>query len=95
MYNVCLACEGFLAVNNVVYLLTGSLAKLVYFTKDDDHFVDGEAEISPRKTSDKPKGSSRNLSVLKGRLNFKKFETSKINDCIDFIKTMKLHLGGE
>jgi type II pantothenate kinase len=83
-----------LAVNNVVYLLTGSLAKLVYFTKDD-HFVDGEAEISPRKTSDKSKDSSRNHPVLKGRLNFKKFETSKINDCIDFIKTMKLHLGGE
>ncbi|KAK2354828.1 Pantothenate kinase 1 [Trifolium repens] len=71
----------------------GSLAKLVYFTKDD-HFVDGEAEISPRKTSDESKDSSRNHPVLKGRLNFKKFETSKINDCIDFIKTMKLHLGG-
>ncbi|MCH92930.1 pantothenate kinase 2-like, partial [Trifolium medium] len=71
-----------------------SLAKLVYFTKDDDHFVDGKAEISPRKTSDKSKGISRNHPVLKGRLNFKKFETSKINDCIDFIKTMKLHLGG-
>jgi type II pantothenate kinase len=83
-----------LAVNNVVYLLTGSLAKLVYFTKDD-HFVDGEAEISPRKTSDESKDSSRNHPVLKGRPNFKKFETSKINDCIDFIKTMKLHLGGE
>lgn len=32
--------------------------------------------------------------VLKGRLNFKKFETSKINDCLEFIKSMKLHLGG-
>jgi len=80
-------------VCNVLYLLIGSLNKLVYFTKDDDHFVDGEAEISPRKTSEKSKGS-RNHPVLKGKLNFKKFETSKINDCIDFIKTMKLHLGG-
>ncbi|CAL5197086.1 unnamed protein product [Lathyrus oleraceus] len=71
----------------------GSLCKLVYFTKDDDHFVDGEAEISSRNTSEKSKGN-RNHPVLKGRLNFKKFETSKINDCIDFIKTMKLHLGG-
>lgn len=71
----------------------GSLNKLVYFTKDDDHFVDGEAEISPRNTSAKSKGG-RNPPVLKGKLNFKKFETSKINDCIDFIKTMKLHHGG-
>ncbi|CAK8561681.1 unnamed protein product [Lathyrus sativus] len=71
----------------------GSLCKLVYFTKDDDHFVDGEAEISSRSASEKSKGN-RNHPVLKGRLNFKKFETSKINDCIDFIKTMKLHLGG-
>lgn len=78
---------------NAVYLFTGSLCKLVYFTKDDDHFVDGEAEISSRNTSEKSKGN-RNHPVLKGRLNFKKFETSKINDCIDFIKTMKLHLGG-
>lgn len=72
----------------------GSLNKLVYFTKDDDHFVDGEAEISPRNTSEKSKGSRRNHPVLKGKLNFKKFETSKIDDCIDFIKTMKLHPGG-
>lgn len=55
--------------------------------------MDGEAEISSRNTSEKSKGN-RNHPVLKGRLNFKKFETSKINDCIDFIKTMKLHLGG-
>ncbi|KAJ1423054.1 Type II pantothenate kinase [Sesbania bispinosa] len=71
----------------------GSLAKLVYFTKDDDRFVDGEKGISPRKALEKSKGS-RNRTVLTGRLNFKKFETSKINDCLDFIKTMKLHVGG-
>lgn len=71
----------------------GSLAKLVYFTKDGDHFVDGEEGISPRKALETSNGS-RNHPVLNGRLNFKKFETSKINDCLDFIKTMKLHLGG-
>ncbi|XP_004509755.1 pantothenate kinase 1 [Cicer arietinum] len=70
----------------------GSLNKLVYFTKDDDHSDDGEVGISPRNTLEKSK-ASRNHPVLKGKLNFKKFETSKINDCIDFIKTMKLHLG--
>ncbi|KAI9125014.1 hypothetical protein K1719_003630 [Acacia pycnantha] len=59
----------------------GSLTKLVYFTKNNDHSDDeSEAGVS--------------CPVLKGRLNFKKFETSKINDCLEFIKSMKLHLGG-
>ncbi|KAG4924447.1 hypothetical protein JHK85_050936 [Glycine max] len=71
----------------------GSLAKLVYFTKDDDHLVDGEEGISHRKAFEKSNGSKQ-YPVLNGRLNFKKFETSKINDCIEFIKSMKLHIGG-
>ncbi|XP_054824165.1 pantothenate kinase 1-like isoform X1 [Prosopis cineraria] len=59
----------------------GSLTKLVCFTKNEDH-PDDESKAS---------GS---CPVLKGRINFKKFETSKINDCLEFIKSMKLHLGG-
>lgn len=74
-------------------MLIGSLAKLVYFTKNDDHIIDGEEGISLEKALGKSKGS-RNSPVLNGRLNFKKFETSKIDDCLEFIKTMKLHLGG-
>jgi len=73
--------------------LTGSLAKLVYFTKDDNHLVDGEEGISDRKTLQKSNGSNQH-PVLNGRLNFKTFETSKINDCLEFIKSMKLHVGG-
>ncbi|KAE9607893.1 hypothetical protein Lal_00040115 [Lupinus albus] len=82
--------------SNVYHLaldIGGSLVKLVYFTKDDDHIVDGEEGISREKTSVKSKGS-RDYPVLNGKLNFKKFETSKINDCLQFIKTMNLHLGG-
>ncbi|XP_014523563.1 pantothenate kinase 1 [Vigna radiata var. radiata] len=71
----------------------GSLAKLVYFTKDDNHSVDGEEGISHRKTLQKSNGHKQ-YPVLNGRLNFKKFETSKINDCLEFIKSMKLHIGG-
>ncbi|KAG2409379.1 Pantothenate kinase [Vigna angularis] len=71
----------------------GSLAKLVYFTKDDNHLVDGEEGISHRKTLQKSNGHKQ-YPVLNGRLNFKKFETSKINDCLEFIKSMKLHIGG-
>ncbi|KAG5026968.1 hypothetical protein JHK86_022882 [Glycine max] len=72
---------------------SGSLAKLVYFTKDDDHLVDGEEGISHRKALEKS-DSSKQYPVLNGKLNFKKFETSRINDCIEFIKSMKLHIGG-
>ncbi|CAJ1940143.1 unnamed protein product [Sphenostylis stenocarpa] len=71
----------------------GSLAKIVYFTKDDDRLVDVEEGLSHRKALEKSNGSKQ-YPVLNGRLNFKKFETSKINDCLDFIKSMKLHIGG-
>nr|XP_007153743.1 hypothetical protein PHAVU_003G061300g [Phaseolus vulgaris]ESW25737.1 hypothetical protein PHAVU_003G061300g [Phaseolus vulgaris] len=71
----------------------GSLAKLVYFTKDDNHLVDGEEGVSHRKTLQKCKDSKQH-PVLNGRLSFKTFETSKINDCLEFIKSMKLHIGG-
>ncbi|XP_025690536.1 pantothenate kinase 1 isoform X1 [Arachis hypogaea] len=70
----------------------GSLAKLVYFTKNDEHIVGSEKKKSPMKASG-ISNSSRNSPVLNGRLNFKKFETSKINDCLEFINSMKLHLG--
>ncbi|RDX96517.1 Pantothenate kinase 2, partial [Mucuna pruriens] len=36
-----------------------SLAKLVYFTKDDDHFVDSEEGISHRKDLEKSNSSSQ------------------------------------
>lgn len=32
--------------------------------------------------------------VLEGRLHFAKFETSKINDCLEFIHSKNLHLAG-
>ncbi|KAI4328270.1 hypothetical protein L6164_020637 [Bauhinia variegata] len=71
----------------------GSLAKLVYFTKKDDGYVHGEERISPQEALAKSKGS-RSYPVVKGRLNFMRFETSKINDLLEFIKSEKLHLGG-
>lgn len=74
-------------------VLAGSLVKLVYFTKNDDRSDDGEEGTSPKMALEKSKGSS-SYPVVKGRLNFKKFETSKINDCLEFIKSMNLYLGG-
>uniref|UniRef100_A0A6N2LBQ7 Damage-control phosphatase ARMT1-like metal-binding domain-containing protein n=1 Tax=Salix viminalis TaxID=40686 RepID=A0A6N2LBQ7_SALVM len=34
------------------------------------------------------------LPILGGRLHFVKFETSKINECLDFISSKQLHRGG-
>ncbi|KAJ7943650.1 Pantothenate kinase 2 [Quillaja saponaria] len=71
----------------------GSLAKLVYFTKDNDHCVNLALGLSHKENLAICNGC-RSYPVLKGRLNFMKFETSKINECLDFIQSKKLHPGG-
>ena len=39
-------------------------------------------------------GNRRSYPVLGGRLHFVKFETCKINECLDFIHSKQLHRGG-
>jgi type II pantothenate kinase len=39
-------------------------------------------------------GNRRSYPILGGRLHFVKFETSKINECLDFISSKQLHRGG-
>lgn len=39
-------------------------------------------------------GNRRSYPILGGRLHFVKFETSKINECLDFIHSKQLHCGG-
>ncbi|KAM3706369.1 hypothetical protein ACJW30_03G149800 [Castanea mollissima] len=70
----------------------GSLIKLVYFSTNDG---DNDDELgSSGNESVGVSNGSRSYPVLKGRLHFSKFETRKINDCLDFIQTKRLHLGG-
>lgn len=61
-------------------MAVGSLIKLVYFSKNNTSLGDDD-------------DNNKHL-VLQGRLHFTKFETSKINDCIEFIRSKKLHLCG-
>ena len=68
--------------------MAGSLIKLAYFSTNDD----GDDEAG--KESVGVCSGNRNYPVLKGRLHLMKFETRNINDCIDFIQTKQLHLGG-
>ncbi|XP_023884205.2 pantothenate kinase 1 [Quercus suber] len=72
----------------------GSLIKLVYFsTNDGDDDDDDELGRSGKESVGVSNGN-RSFPVLKGRLHFSKFETRKINDCLDFIQTQRLHIGG-
>ncbi|XP_031277027.1 pantothenate kinase 1 isoform X2 [Pistacia vera] len=67
-------------ISHLALDIGGSLIKLVYFSKNNG-------------SSDDDDGNNKHL-VLQGRLHFAKFETCKINDCIEFIRSKKLHLGG-
>lgn len=39
-------------------------------------------------------GGRRSYPILGGRLHFVKFETGKLNECLDFISSKQLHRGG-
>lgn len=71
----------------------GSLIKLVYFSTNDGDDDDEELGRSGKESVGVSNGN-RSFPVLKGRLHFSKFETCKINDCLDFIQTQRLHIGG-
>ncbi|KAK7411109.1 hypothetical protein VNO78_02516 [Psophocarpus tetragonolobus] len=70
----------------------GSLIKLVYFSRHEDQSADDK-----RKRSLKERlglSNRRSYPILGGRLHFVKFETRKINECLDFIHSKQLHCGG-
>ncbi|XWS69017.1 hypothetical protein CRYUN_Cryun04dG0143500 [Craigia yunnanensis] len=71
----------------------GSLIKLVYFSRNDHSHRDDDEQRSQNESlcfSD----NDTSQPVPEGRLHFTKFETSKINDCLEFIRSKKLRLGG-
>uniref|UniRef100_A0A2P2NY84 pantothenate kinase n=1 Tax=Rhizophora mucronata TaxID=61149 RepID=A0A2P2NY84_RHIMU len=73
----------------------GSLIKLVYVSRSKENFVDIKGERSPNE-NDSLEISNCNSKhpALEGRLHFAMFETSKINDWIEFISSKELHVGG-
>eukprot|EP00249_Psilotum_nudum_P020571 c27763_g1_i2 orf=375-1811(-) len=73
----------------------GSLIKLVYFSR---HAESPKKSATPVKTYVWKQwgegilpGIHSAFPVLGGRLHFVKFETSKLNDCLEFIESKKLH----
>ncbi|XP_072984241.1 pantothenate kinase 2 [Typha latifolia] len=72
----------------------GSLIKLVYFSRHAEHSPDDKRRRSIKKRFGLSNGSRRSYPILGGRLHFVKFETEKLNECLDFISSKQLHRGG-
>ncbi|KAG2399164.1 Pantothenate kinase [Vigna angularis] len=72
----------------------GSLIKLVYFSRHENQSVDDKRKRSVNERLGFSKGNRRSYPILGGRLHFVKFETRKINECLDFIHSKQLHCGG-
>ncbi|OAY34526.1 pantothenate kinase 1 [Manihot esculenta] len=79
-------------ISHLALDIGGSLIKVVYFSVSRDDCTDREGESSANDTLGVFKGDKH--PILEGRLHFAKFETSNINDCLEFISSRKLHLGG-
>ena len=74
--------------------LSGSLIKLVYFSRHEDRSVSDRRKKSLKEKIGASNCNRRSYPILGGRLHFVKFETAKINECLDFISSKQLHCGG-
>ncbi|KAK7317179.1 hypothetical protein RJT34_01186 [Clitoria ternatea] len=72
----------------------GSLIKLVYFSRHEDQSADDKRKKIVKERLGLSNGNRRSYPILGGRLHFVKFETGKINECLDFIHSKQLHCGG-
>ncbi|KAJ8449095.1 hypothetical protein Cgig2_004150 [Carnegiea gigantea] len=81
-------------ISHLAVDIGGSLIKLVYFSRHEDKPVEDKRRRSLKQRFCISNGNRRCYPILGGRLHFVKFETSKISDCLDFIKSKNLHCGG-
>lgn len=72
----------------------GSLIKLVYFSRHEGQSDDDKRKKTLKERLGLSNGNRRSFPILGGRLHFVKFETRKINECLDFIHSKQLHRGG-
>ncbi|CAA6671454.1 unnamed protein product [Spirodela intermedia] len=81
-------------ISHLAVDIGGSLIKLVYFSRHEEHPSDEKrksiVKLRPRFSN----GLRTRFPVLGGRLHFVKFETGKLNECLDFISSKQLHRGG-
>lgn len=68
----------------------GSLIKLVYFSRDDKYLEDDSGKASKEDKSAAPNGQE-NSPILNGKLHFALFESSNIDECLEFIRSRQLN----
>ncbi|XP_059303936.1 pantothenate kinase 2 isoform X2 [Lycium ferocissimum] len=81
-------------ISHLALDIGGSLIKLIYFSRHADWQVDDRRKRKVKERLGVSNGNRRSFPILGGRLHFVKFETSKINECLDFIHSKQLHCGG-
>ncbi|RWR81972.1 pantothenate kinase 2 isoform X1 [Cinnamomum micranthum f. kanehirae] len=81
-------------ISHLALDIGGSLIKLVYFSRHADHSNNDKRKKSLKERLGISNGNRRSYPILGGRLHFVKFETRKLNECLDFISSKQLHCGG-
>ncbi|XP_050222971.1 pantothenate kinase 2 isoform X1 [Mercurialis annua] len=81
-------------ISHLALDIGGSLIKLVYFSRHEDRSIHDKDKKTIKDRLGIPNFNRRSYPVLGGRLHFVKFETCKINECLDFISSKQLHRGG-
>ncbi|GAY47383.1 hypothetical protein CUMW_104170 [Citrus unshiu] len=81
-------------ISHLALDIGGSLIKLVYFSRHEDQSIDDKRKKTINERLGISNGNRRSYPILGGRLHFVKFETTKINECLDFIHSKQLHRGG-
>lgn len=81
-------------ISHLALDIGGSLIKLVYFSRHEDQSFDDKRKKTIKERLGISNGNRRSYPILGGRLHFVKFETTKINECLDFIHSKQLHRGG-
>ena len=67
---------------------------MVYFSRHEGQSIDDKRKKTLKERLGISNGIRRSYPILGGRLHFVKFETTKINECLDFIRSKQLHRGG-
>ncbi|CAN0830170.1 Pantothenate kinase 2 [Linum grandiflorum] len=81
-------------ISHLALDIGGSLIKLVYFSRHEDRSRNYRRAMTLQEKLGISNGSRRSFPVLGGRLHFVKFETTKINECLEFISSKQLHCCG-
>ncbi|XP_048137630.1 pantothenate kinase 2 isoform X1 [Rhodamnia argentea] len=78
-------------ISHLALDIGGSLIKLVYFSRHEEQSTVDKRKKTVKQRLGISNGIRRSYPILGGRLHFVKFETNKINECLEFIDSKQLH----